>query len=832
METIKIIQPPKYSINNSAKPAIQIQNFFRVDHNSKFHQKQNNINNKNNSTHQYEIYYSSRSKSKERESETSYINKPKLIINNLPPEFNITNNYNNITNINEENNIESNNNIYKNNFISNSKDKVINNFLLGTKTESKLKNMSNNRTNSLTNIHVANNNILSFTPNELVHKNKNSITNNNNINIIDKKNNNINHFRTEGSELETTQENTNTKNTGFVNNYTSTGFKPFNMYNIKNAGKTVLKYDKFDFNNTILSEIEEIVPVKKEKNQKKKIYKSKDNKEHLINISGVNKVNKNNVNNKNNNLNKKGNAIKPIKINNYNNNYNYQRKVIPPIMNKNEKINFDNESFLSIKNTQISNLNNFNYSKFQKNTSNSNLNLLEQTGKTFTNFKNDLNFNFEGERKSLPVKNINYNNNLINKQKNTKVMPRPSSEDNYNNRDLDINNKNINIDDKNIIKQKIEELISLKKIPKNLNEGIFYKYNNGYKYFFDLYNIDCYLLKEIPDNYTDEIIGLIEDWNQKYRKVRNYIKIIGYKKYEYQPYYTIIIEYPTGGENFNDIINLIGFYDVKLLLNISQVIYENLSLLKNDKKYKNIIFCLCDIYLNINNHIKIIPPLIRNIQVSSNFQNEICQCKKLINKIINIFNYNKNNISLICFGISLLQLITQNLLFKMNSINYLINKDNFLNILKYKKCCLIHTILNIEINLYDNKNVLLLSELLKLYPECVADFIHICTKFNNSDSYNIIYKHDFLNMYDASNNIEIYTKELLKIITFDSNYNHNIISYKSFLEKFESLYKKLNINSYIFNKVFRNKKIINNFLRVFNISKNSDTDKLIEIIEQ
>ena len=140
-------------------------------------------------------------------------------------------------------------------------------------------------------------------------------------------------------------------------------------------------------------------------------------------------------------------------------------------------------------------------------------------------------------------------------------------------------------------------------------------------------NIDCYLLKEIPGNYKN----IIDNWNKNYQKFRNYLKILGYKKYENQINYTIIIEYPTGGENFNDIINLIGFYDVKFLLNISQIIYESLSLIKNDINNMNISFCLCDIYLNINNHIKIIPPFIRNIHVNGKI--ELCKCKKLINKI-------------------------------------------------------------------------------------------------------------------------------------------------------------------------------------------------------
>ena len=804
MESNKIIQPSQYSINNSAKPAIQMQNYFRIDHNTKIFQNQNKLNSKNNGTHQYEIYLSSRSKSKERESDNSYINKPKIILNNLPPEFNI-----------------SKNNIMNNN--CNSKEKMINNYLLGTKTDMdmKIKIINNNKTNSSTNIHYKN---LSSTSNELIVNNKKNI-----INKIKKKNtnNNINnHFRTEGSEFEATTTKENTKNIGNANN-TSTGFKSFNISNIKNGGKTLLKYDKIEYNNnTNLSEIEEILIKKKDKDmdkiQKKKLnYKQqKENKENMGNISGMDK--------KISNIAKNG--IKPIKLNNYNYSNNYQRKVIPPIMNKNDKIIFDSESLFSIKKTQISNINNINYSKIQKNNkSNSNLNLLEQQGKTFTNFKNDIKLNYDGDRRSLPVKNIN--NNATKKNEKSKVS-RPNSEDN-NKINYEINNTNINEKDK--FNKRIEELIISKKVPpKDLNKGIFFKYRNGYKYYFDLNRIDCYLLMEISDN----DINSVEEWNTNYRKCKNYLKIIGYQKYDVDnskmPHYYIVIEHPIGGENFYDIINSIGFYDIKLLLNISQTIYECLSIIKNDKSNMNIIFCLCDIFLNANNHIKIIPPFVRYI--NNKFSHSYCECKKFIFKIINLFNYDKKNTSLVCFGICLIQLITQNLLFKMSSFNYLINNDahinNITSILKYKKCCFIHTILNIESNLFDNKNDLLLAQFIKLYPNYVTDFIHICTQFNYDENYDKIYKHEFLNIYDISNHIEIYFKELLKIITLDQKNNQNDITYESFLEKFKKIYEKLDINSYVFFRVLHHKKILNTLNRAFNTNKSSDIDKLLKIIER
>ena len=152
-------------------------------------------------------------------------------------------------------------------------------------------------------------------------------------------------------------------------------------------------------------------------------------------------------------------------------------------------------------------------------------------------------------------------------------------------------------------------------------------------------------------------------------------------------------------------------------------------------------------------------------------------------------------------------------------------------IFKYKKCCLVHTIINIESILFNNKKELLLSHFINLYPECVSDFIHICTQFNYNNNLSILYEHEFLNMYDASNNIEIYIKELFNLINYDSNYKyHNVITFEKFLEQFEYLYTKSDINPYVFDKVLRNKKIINNLSRIFNLNKNSGNEILFQII--
>ena len=798
MKTNKIILSNKfYSLNKQLNPGIQIQNFFRVDHNSKFQQNPLRISNKNTiatkpGSHHYEIIYSSRSKSKERDSDNSCINKPKIIINNLPPEFNINTNTNTNSNNTNTNNNYTNNNISDNNYVTkNGYEKVINNFLIGTKTDIK------NRENNLHYTKNIQNNHLSYTSNENLSKNDTNINNNStsNNNIT---NNNINHYNTEGSDLDNINQ-----------DISSIGFKSFNIISIKNRGKTALKYHRNEYYNGNLSEIAEIIN-KKNSNRSQKRNEKENNNKNKINIIKISEENK-----KLKNLTKCG--IRPIKINNYTNNF--QRKVIPPIMHKLDKINFDSESMFSFKKSQLSNLNNFNYSKLQKNDSNSNMNLMEKNqGKTFSSFKNGIRYNLDIERKSFSGKNINED---FSKKK---VVSRPNSEDNNKTNFETNNNNNDYNNEKDIINKKIQNLLIYKKSPNNLNSGLFYKLCSGYKFYLDLNNVDFYIFKEIENNNSNNILKLIESWQKNYKKCNHYLKILGFKKFSGHKNYCIILEYPTGGENFNDIINAIGFYDVKLLLNITQIIYECLTKVKNDNNNQGINFCLCDIYININNHIKIIPPFIRNVQKNKSF----CKCKSSMNKLKNIFNYDKNNISLFSLGFILLQLITQNLIFKMKSFNYLIKAEKENYILCFKKCCFIHTLINIEEKLCDKKKDLLLSNFMDLYPKSVSNFLHICTQFKPLDNLDIIYKHEFLNMYDARNRIDIHFKEILKILNFDEMFNNNQIKYCDFLNKFESVYKKLDINQYVFNKVFKYK-ILNNLIRAFNLSDKKEVDKLLKI---
>lgn len=252
----------------------------------------------------------------------------------------------------------------------------------------------------------------------------------------------------------------------------------------------------------------------------------------------------------------------------------------------------------------------------------------------------------------------------------------------------------------------------------NLNEGVSYQLLNGYKYNFNLSNVEIYLLKEIHNSFIQKLKDHIKLWKKSYNNESIYMKILDIKINIPEGHSTIIMEYPPGGENLSNYINSIGFYDENVLIKILIKLYKNIILFQNEKYFSNIPFCLCDIFLDVYEQIKVIPPLIRKISYLSynNNKNETekCICKFYFDKIKNIFEINNNYISYFCLGFAIIQLLTQNLIFKLKSFNIFINNKNNREL---KKCCLIHTLLTIEILFCDKKEELLLSNFLELYPK-------------------------------------------------------------------------------------------------------------------
>ena len=383
--------------------------------------------------------------------------------------------------------------------------------------------------------------------------------------------------------------------------------------------------------------------------------------------------------------------------------------------------------------------------------------------------------------------------------------------------------------DKNIIKN-----FEIKKKQKpDVNKGITYKLYNGYKYFFDVKHGQILLLKDVSFNLGKGIIYGMEEWNKKNENNCLYLKVYGHENNSEQKQTTWIIQYPTGGESLNDMINSVGFYDHNILFELVTQIYKSIIKIKenmNDEKYQNIPFCLCDIFINVNDHIKIIPPLIRNIPLNSittkdkktNFHNFPCKCKINLKLLQKIFNINKDNISFFCLGFLIIQIITQNLIFELNSYkNILTNNSNtyqkfssYKNNLETKtNCCFVHLLLDNENERLNGNEFLLFSHFLKLYPPSLLNFLHESTSFRDIAPSPLS---EFLNLYDTKRDINLSIKEILEITNLPTN---EYIKFEKFLSKFEIIYKDLDINYDDFMRKMNHNKAINVLSRAFNMDK-------------
>lgn len=368
-----------------------------------------------------------------------------------------------------------------------------------------------------------------------------------------------------------------------------------------------------------------------------------------------------------------------------------------------------------------------------------------------------------------------------------------------------------------------------KKQTPDVNKGITYKLYNGYKYFFDVKHGQIFLLKDVSFNLGKGIIYGMEEWNKKNENDILYLKVYGHENNSEQKQTTWIIQYPTGGESLNDMINSVGFYDQNILFELVTKIYKSIIKIKENmdyEKYQNIPFCLCDIFINVNEHIKIIPPLIRNIPLNSvtnkdkktNFHNFPCKCKINLTLLKKVFNINKDNISFFCLGFLIIQIITQNLIFELNSYkNILTNNSNSYNKYSSNKnktnCCFVHLLLDNENERLNGNEFLLFSHFLKLYPPSLLSFLHECTSFGDN---NPSPQSEYLNLYDINRDINLSIKEILEITSLTQN---DYIKFDKFLSQFELIYKDLDINYDDFMRKMNHYKAINVLSRSFNMDK-------------
>ena len=813
-------QKTELSINqNNLNPHynknIQIQNFFRGDSNtSKPKNKIYNISSKK------EIHFSSRPKGNE-----VITNGPKILTINFPPEFMISNN-NSRKNSSHEKNLLKN---FANNFEKNSHTKfanTVNNELEkfngnnNKKHHQKLilinlnKKEKKNKFIKKNNAFYSGANVGDSAPTGLIsganleyllsetELNKRKKKFNDNGKDLEKENGKkfskyiFNHIKTEGSDYEIHKyiPSGTTAQTNYISDSNANLEKPLGLHNF-NRKKKIINSNIDNESNTYISNTSNFSD-----NSRGKIFNSYKNvpKNLFIVTNSKNKLvfNPSNINQRMKKINSESeynSLYLPGKNGEkeFNDNIKYYNNINELYNNNGTYNKFKSEGFSKLSSSHEKNLNSHSKEK--------------QHIKTLTEFDNSQNY-YESLIDELEYK--------MNKGKKVNV----NSAIEYN---------------KNIL-----ENFSIKKKLENINIGIAYKIHNGYKFYFNLPNEQIYILKEVSYSCGKGLISQIELWNKKYLNDSIYLKIYHHEINFNQRQIIWVIQYPTGGESINDIINSVGFYDQNYLFDLVTKIYKSIIKLKEDKeceKYRNVPFCICDIFINVNEHIKIIPPLIRKIPIDSNLDKKQknnykqlkhisqCKCKDNLKQIL--YYFDEDSYSFFCLGFAIIQTITQNLIFDMSSYKYILNllKKSKKAVLK-EHCCFIHLLLNIEKQHFNNSKYLLFSHFLNLYPKSLLSLLHECTNFDNNIPSS---SNEFLNLYDTNKNLNLSIKEILDITTIPEN---KYIKFDTFLNDFEILFKDIEINPEIYLHKLNSNKVPHVLSRAFGLDKELFKNKIKEKI--
>ena len=816
--------------HNEANKMPKVPNFFRGDIVTN-----NNKQPKRSSYDKKEIFYTSRIKENELE--------PKLLLEKLPPAFNLKNQRN------SNDSKATANTKYSSNEQKNSGHK-------------KLTLNNSNETSPEDMVRIN----LSKSRKKEEYKKINNFFIEEEMNIqkqlqIKKNNSKINNKRVTSFKLVT-------KNKPNTNDYYDKNIFVYNNTNNTNNNNSHLKTDFSEYDNIKPrnNNLHEIETNSKYNNIRDYLtnstFKKNSEQKYKLNTININNLNNNYIYN-NESLNTSDLPKKKYRKTSDPETYHTELKDLKNI--DNEKKNIRSGSYMNMINCQNILQTDSYYSPISTNT---NIN-------TITNFTNN-NFSMAGntikEQDDFKLSGNSYLKNIFPRKKNSEKMQKLKSSKYFNENIRNIKNitkikkipiiaggvfGNINLNLKlnnnghmhhhEHVDSEHENIKSTKKEIENINEGISFKYNNGYKYYFNLRSANIYFLKEVQYNLVKGISTAINTWNKIFHKNINYLKIISRKVNTPENHYTFVIEYPKGGENIYDIINFIGLHEQKYIYIIISEIYKNILILKKEnnndiiKQYQNVPFCLCNIFLTINGEIKIMSPIIRKIPINSTKNNgnnnkskkennNTCQCRKNFEKLKSIFNIYNN--SLFCLGFSILQLITQNLLFKLKSFNLLIKQKNDQIKNTHKNCCLLHSLLSIEKSQeynIDNKD-LKLSNFLFLFDFNLLNFIHECTKYNSNINDISEYPNgDFLENYENINSdINISIKELFKIISYTKP--NDYISQTNFFRTFEILYKDIKINSIYFKNLLHENKVINVLIRSFDIDKSEFKSKFRKII--
>lgn len=332
----------------------------------------------------------------------------------------------------------------------------------------------------------------------------------------------------------------------------------------------------------------------------------------------------------------------------------------------------------------------------------------------------------------------------------------------------------------------------------SIEDGITYKTSNGLKMYFYIPTVDVFLLKEIKFTNSNGLIQKINEWNNSINSTNdNYIKIYQTLVNVPEGYITIVLEQPLGA-TLRNIISSVGLMGEGFIMTIARNLLPGIN--TNN-------FCICDIYFDFFEKIKLLPHFLTSC---SN-----CECSVYMTQLSKLYNISIEPI--FSLGFLLLKLIIGN--FPIKSFDILISSK------RHIKCCLLHTILDIENS--NSIDTLRLSDLLSLYSQSFKDFLCECLSFTHRDVDSII-SHKWFFSNSNQDKVKITMRELLKIVKItNDDVNQNI---SSFIDTFEIVYHNMKLGDSLYKDYFKKITERSNIVHFLSLCFEIEDEELLEKI--
>ena len=301
-----------------------------------------------------------------------------------------------------------------------------------------------------------------------------------------------------------------------------------------------------------------------------------------------------------------------------------------------------------------------------------------------------------------------------------------------------------------------DDIVSKKLKNKKLSieHGVTYKIGNGFKYYYHIPSMELYLLQEIKFNDIGNLIQKIDDWNSQNINNILYLHITQTLINVPEGYITIVIEQPLG-ERLIDIIESTGFMNENFIYTITKQLLDNY----NSDSNSNV--CICDLYFDIYEKVKVIPPFVIE-QIKPKKQ---CTCNFMLDILSKNLNFNVNKHMHI--GLIILKLMIGNI--NLDIFNYMLvksqNTSTSKTFMKMKKCCLMHLLFDIEqMHLQSTSQLTLKNIITNVYSDSFMKLLCCLLSFESHKQVNYISKYISILSHMSYNRVHISMNELLKVV--------------------------------------------------------------------